>query len=187
MGFLDPKVWLAIGIAWLVGMTTGFAYRYVHSVSLSKYQSTANELSKLKADVITANNAARIERERSELAAKSAAAAASVALSVARVQAENADTESRRLLAANYNLLHGIGVPGGVRDAYNAGIRLTPKAATDPPGVQPTGTTSAPLTLDVYAGVCTENAVNQNALADRYDALYTYTKSLWAACNRKEQ
>lgn len=148
----------------------------------------ATTISSLKGSIAKGNQDAAEERARLEAVSKSAAADASVRLAAAQVVADNATADATRLLAANRDLLRRIALPNVVRDAYNAGIRQQAGSGTDTGQVsaQSGSSATAPLTLDEYATVCTQNAIAQNHTADDYDALYEYTEKLWNAYQRKE-
>ena len=188
MGFLDPKVWLAIALAAALGFVAGYGQRYLNSVSKKDYekavqtgltaQSALNSITE-QGKQQEADNANRIAVLNRSLAALEVQHQAS------EVERENANKDLETALAKNRALLHSISLPGFVRDLYSGtgpgqGLNLAP----GPAGVQPA--TGAPIAADRYVEVCTLNKNNQNALASRYERLYSYTQNLWNTCNRKD-
>ena len=190
MGFLDPKVWLAIALAAALGFVAGYGQRYLNSVSKKDYekavqtgltaQSALNSITE-QGKQQEADNANRIAVLNRSLAALEVQHQAS------EVERENANKDLETALAKNRALLHSISLPGFVRDIYSGnspgqGLSLTPNTGGVP---NPTGA-SAPIAADQFVEVCSLNKNDQDALASRYERLYSYTQNLWNTCNRKD-
>lgn len=143
----------------------------------------------MKQQIREANQKAEVERARDEDISRSAAAAASVQVEAANVRAANAESDAAKLLAAHRAVLARIELPGVVRDAYNGGIRFTPKADADTgkPADQGSATGTAPVAADVYVGVCTRNRIAMDKLADDYDQLRAVADANFIACTRKDK
>lgn len=189
MGFLDPKVWLAIALAASLGFVSGYGARYLHSVSKADYQKEVTKELTANATIAAMTKQAQdTEADHAKRVAilNSNVAAAGVQREVAEAKQANAEADAAHLLAAHRAVLRLVSLPGVVRDIYNAGD--SPAAgiqpATGAAGVQQAAGTSPPIALDQYVEVCTSNKNAQNALADRYARLYSYTQSLWTTCNR---
>jgi hypothetical protein len=190
MGFLDPKVWLAIALAAALGFVAGYGQRYLNSVSKADYEKVVKTgiTAQSALDAITeqgkkqeADNVQRIALLTRQIAASDVNRAA------AEVQRDNANKDLETALAKNRALLHSISLPGFVRDLYSGnspgqGISLT----ANPGGVRPAPGSSAPVAADQFIEVCILNKNDQNALAERYKRLYSYTQNLWNTCNRKD-
>lgn len=190
MGFLDPKVWLAIAIAAALGFVAGYGQRYLNSVSKADYEKVVKTgiTAQSALDAVTeqgkkqeADNAQRIAVLNRSLAALQVQHQAS------EVERDNANKDLETALAKNRALLHSISLPGFVRDLYSGtgtgqGLSLT----SNPGGVQPAPGSAAPIAADQFIEVCVLNKNDQKALAARYERLYSYTQNLWNTCNRKD-